>query len=138
MISILGLYAFTTLLFAASIPLLYFTQAFTILRLVLILFILDILLTLEAAYVSDVISIAFLHIITIPAFFALIYFDLLRHHRSEFRCFLCEKEIEVGEQVESVKKMVNRRNASVNVHASCLEQRPKSISERGFRRGIPK
>jgi len=138
LISSIESYVLTIGLFVIPEVALYVFRAFTIFRLVVILFALDTVLTIEAAYYSDVLSIAFLHIVTIPAFFALIYFDLVRNHRNEFRCFLCGNEIELGDEVVSIKRTLNRRRVNANVHASCVGASHNAISEREFRRGIPK
>lgn len=139
MASALEPYFVTTILFVLVVFAIYAMRVFTIMRLVGVLFVLDSALTLEAALYSDVISIAFLHIITIPAFFFLIYLDLIHNHRNSFRCFLCGKEIEVGTETVSIKRTVNRRYANSNVHLECLSiGERKAFSERKFRRGIPR
>ena len=138
MIPSLYIYGITTAICLAPLTLLYLVRTFTIFRVVIDLFILDSILTIEAAYYSDVISIAILHIITVPAFFALIYFDLIQHHKNQFSCFLCGLEIEVDDEIEVVKRFVFARPTEVYVHAKCLNPgEKKAISERVFKRGIP-
>jgi hypothetical protein len=108
-------------------------------RAVLLLFVLDTILTLEAAYVADIVAIAILHIITVPAFIALIYVDLIQHHKSQFRCFLCNEEIREEQNIEPVKRIFLGRPTEVYVHVECIKPGDrKAISERAFKRGIPK
>jgi len=107
---------------------------------VLLLFALDISLTVEAALYSDVILIALLHVVTIPAFFALIYFDLVKQHNSDFRCFVCGKLVQESEDIEIVKRFLNGSRRDVSVHSTCINldrQQRKGFSKNAFRKGIP-
>ncbi len=109
-------------------------------KIVLLLFILDISLTIEAAFYSDIVLIAVLHVITIPAFFGLIYLDLVKQHNSDFRCFVCEKIIKDSEKIQIVKRYVDGKKKDVAVHTDCisLDQRQrKAFSKNAFRKGIP-
>ena len=77
--------------------------------------------------------------ITIPLFFATIYFDLRQHHKNEFRCFLCGKEISLDEETSTVKRVVIGRPTDVIVHLRCIDPGERNaVSERIFRKGIPK
>ncbi len=139
MIPALYLYGISTLICLAPLPALYLAQSFSIFRIVIDLFVLDTVLTIEAAYYSDVIAIAILHIITVPAFFAFIYFDLIQHHKNQFSCFLCGTEIGPEDEIETVKRLVLGKPTEVYVHARCLSAgERKAISGRVFRKGIPK
>jgi len=107
---------------------------------VFLLFILDIALTIEAALYSDIVLIALLHVVTIPAFFALIYFDLVQQHNTKFRCFICGKTVQESEQFESVNRFVGGVRKEASVHSTCIgldrEQR-KTFSKNSFKKGIP-
>ena len=135
------MYGLTTFACLAVAPILWLFRALSIMRTVVLLFILDSILTLEAAFYSDVVSIAILHIVTVPAFIGLIYLDLLSHHKREFSCFLCARQISGEEEIQSVTRNVDGKQVAINVHATCLvssEKERRAISERTFRRGIPK
>ncbi len=108
-------------------------------RSLILLFALDSALTIEVALFGDVVSIAVLHMITIPVFFAMIYLDLRQHHKNQFNCFLCGNEIALDEEIGSVKRAVLGRPTDVNVHSRCIDPgERKAVSERTFRKGIPK
>jgi hypothetical protein len=108
-------------------------------RSLILLFALDSALTIEVALLGDVVSIAVLHMITIPVFFAMIYLDLRQHHKNQFSCFLCGDEIALDEEISSVKRVVLGMPTDVNVHSRCIDPgERKSVSERTFRKGIPK
>ncbi len=82
---------------------------------VILLFVLDIAMTIEAALYSDIVLIALLHVITIPVFFALIYLDLVQQHKTKFRCFICGRNILEEEKAETVRRTVGgqkKRSAS--------------------------
>jgi hypothetical protein len=113
----------------------------TTLRMILLLFILDSLLTIEAAFYSDIVLIAVLHVITVPALIGLIYLDLVQQHKSYFRCFVCDKLIQANEEIESVNRTVEGKPTRVIVHTGCIDlgrKERKGISSRVFRKGIPK
>lgn len=134
------LYSLTTLVLAIPLPILWYTSNLTIGRAVVLLFVLDITMTIEAAFYSDIVWIAVLHVITIPAFFALIYFDLVQQHKTKFQCFICGKPIEESQQSENLKRFVNGREKEMIVHASCIglnKRERKSFSRNSFKKGIP-
>ncbi len=141
MVSESVLYAFTLLVTSLTWPLLWSSKSLTTLRVIILIFVLDTVLTIEAAFYSDVVVIAVLHIITIPIFFGLIYFDLIKQHRSDFRCFICGRRIETEEPFHSVQRSVDGKLSGVMVHESCirLDQKDrKKISRWIFKKGIPK
>jgi hypothetical protein len=108
---------------------------------VIFLFAADISITIEAAFYSDIVLIAILHVFTIPAFFLLIYVDLIKQHNTEFRCFLCGKLAQPSEELTIVRRFVNGRPTNVSVHKSCIEidrNNRKAFSKRTFKSGIPK
>lgn len=134
------LYAITSAVFAISIPILWYFKQLTIGRMVLLLFILDIGLTIEAALYSDLVLIALLHVITIPTFFGLIYLDLIQQQKTKFRCFICGRNIQLSEDVETVKRLVAGHQNEISVHASCIglqRHQRKTFSQNLFRKGIP-
>ena len=111
------------------------------LRMIVLLFVLDIVLTVEAAFYSDIVLIAVLHIITVPALIALIYFDLVQQHKSYFKCFICNKRIESGEEIETVNRTVGGKPSRVIVHTVCIKlegRERKKLSSWIFKKGIPK
>jgi hypothetical protein len=131
----------TTALIMGACPILWRLSKLTILKIIIILFVLDIALTLEAALYSDILLIAVLHIITIPALIGLIYFDLINQHKLQFKCFICEKQIKANEEIETVNRTIQGKPTAVIVHAACIHletKERKGISSRVFRRGIPK
>jgi hypothetical protein len=81
-----------------------------------------------------------LHVVTIPAFFALIYFDLVQQHKTKFRCFICGKAFQDSEHFESVSRFVGGERKEATVHSSCIDldqlQR-KTFSKSSFKKGIP-
>ena len=109
-------------------------------KMILLLFLFDITLTVEAGLKSDVLMIALLHVVTIPCFFGLIYLDLIDQHRSSFSCFVCGKGISQSEQADSLKLMVNVRYRSSLVHKACVsigQNDRKTFARSRFRNGIP-
>jgi hypothetical protein len=140
MIDAYSLYAVTSSLFAVSLPVLWYLRKLTTGRMVFLLFILDITLTIEAAFFSDIVLIALLHVVTIPAFFALIYLDLVQQHKTKYRCFICGRSIQQSEQADTVKRFVGGEKKEISVHTSCIgldgNQR-KTFSRNSFKKGIP-
>ena len=134
------LFAITSSLFAISLPVLWYLKKLTIGKMVVLLFFLDIAMTIEAALYSDIVLIALLHVITIPAFFALIYLDLVQQHKTKYRCFICGRNILEEEKAETVSRMIGGQKKEISVHASCIglegHQR-KAFSSKSFRKGIP-
>lgn len=107
---------------------------------IILLFTLDMVLTIEAAFYSDIVLIAILHVITIPALFVLIYLDLIKQHNSYFRCFVCSEQIEPHEEIATIKRTEHGREIQFLVHSECIRleaREKKSISEKVFRKGIP-
>ncbi|MDA4111066.1 MAG: hypothetical protein OK439_00900 [Thaumarchaeota archaeon] len=140
MVDLVTLYGVTTLSFVAVLILIWYTQLLSTGKMVLLLFTLDISLTIEAAFNSDVVLIALLHVVTIPAFFGLIYFDLVKQHNSDFRCFICGKAVQETEEIETVNRFQQGFRREVRVHSSCInlnQQQRKTFSKRAFRKGIP-
>jgi hypothetical protein len=122
------------------VPLLWKLRAYSTLNLILLLFTADIVMTIEAALYSDLVMIAFLHVFSIPAFFVLIYFDLVKEHRSYSKCFICGKSFESQEEVEAVVRNIGGQPHSFQVHKSCVRveaNERKAFSKKLFRRGIP-
>ncbi len=135
------IYGITIVAFLVPYPLLWLIRALTTVRMMLLLFALDTVLTLEAAYYSSIVFIAVLHIVTIPALFGLVAFDLIQQHRTQFRCLLCGRTIRVDEEFELVKRMIKGRTASFAVHKYCVgpkDWEKKPISKRILRGGIPR
>ena len=140
MIAEVILYAITIAAFAVATPILWRLHRLNTLRLCLLLFIVDITLTIEAAFYSDIVLIAVLHVITIPAFFGLIYVDLVKQHRTYFTCFVCGKVVKEDDELSTVSRYVNGASRKVNVHAACIDldnRHRKSFSKSRFRNGIP-
>lgn len=107
---------------------------------IVLLFAIDITLTVEAALYSDIVLIAVLHVITIPALIGLIYLDIVQEHKSYFRCFVCGKLIEVEEEIETISRTIKGKPKNVLVHTKCIQlegKDRKKISSRVFRHGIP-
>lgn len=122
-------------------PVLWRMRKLTILKMIILLFALDIVLTVEAALYSNIVLIAVLHIITIPALIGLIYFDLVNQHKTQFKCFVCGKLIQAVEVIETVNRTIEGKPTRVIVHTSCIHlenKEKKGISSRVFRKGIPK
>jgi hypothetical protein len=108
---------------------------------IIFLFALDSILTIEAALYSDIVLIAILHVITVPALIGLIYFDLVKEHRSYFRCFVCGKEVQADEEIETINRTVEGKPKHVIVHTECISlerTQRKRISRSIFKKGIPK
>jgi hypothetical protein len=135
-----AVYAVTSSIFAISLPILWYFRKLTTGKMVLFLFLLDITMTIEAALYSDVVAIALLHVITIPAFFALIYVDLVKQHKTKFQCFICSKAIQEGEEDDVVKRYVHGEWKEISVHSSCIlleKHQRKAFSKDSFKKGIP-
>lgn len=108
---------------------------------IVLLFILDSVLTIEAALYSDILLIAFLHVVTVPALIGLIYLDLVQQHKTYFKCFICGKEIQADEEIETINRTLEGKATHVIVHTECIRLERtdrKGISSWIFRRGIPK
>ena len=141
MIGELPLYALTTTLSFLAWPFIWRAGELTTLRMVVLLFFWDIALTIEAAFYANIVFIGVLHVITIPALLALLYFDLLKQNKSTFTCFVCSGQIRPDEGMESVTRMIKGVKTKVSVHVSCVEpgrREKKALSGSMFRRGIPK
>lgn len=134
------LYAVTSSIFAISLPIIWYFKNLTTGKMVLLLFILDIALTIEAALYSDIVLIAVLHVITIPAFFALIYLDLVQQHKTKFSCFICGKTIQESDQSDIVRRLAEGEKREISVHSSCIDlerDQKKAFSKDSFKKGIP-
>jgi len=135
-----SLYALTSSLFVLSLVTVWLLKRLTTGKAVTILFVFDIALTIEAAFYADVVMIALLHVITIPAFFALIYFDLIQQHKTKFRCFICGRIILESEKMETLKRFTGGEKKEINVHAACIgleSHERKRFSTGSFKKGIP-
>ncbi len=122
-------------------PILWKVRQLSTLRMIVLLFMLDTVLTIEAAFYANVLFIAVLHVVTIPALIVLLYLDILQQHRSSFKCFMCGKQIQTAEEIETVVRTLEGKPAHVVVHTSCIHvdrKERKGISSRVFRKGIPK
>ncbi len=140
MISANIVYIVTSFCFALLWLFLWFESSFSISRMIFLLFAFDIALTIEAGVVANIMLIAMLHMITIPAFFALIYLDLMDQHRSEFTCFVCGVALAKSEPTETVNRILKGRRRSVLVHEHCVKLESterKAFRSRLFRKGIP-
>jgi len=140
MIDAYTLYAVTSSLFVVSLPILWYFKKLSTGKMVLLLFVLDISLTIEAALYSDIVLIAVLHVITIPAFFGLIYLDLVQQHKTKFQCFICGKIIQDSEQTDTLKRFVDGNKKEINVHSACIglqKDERKAFSKNSFKEGIP-
>jgi hypothetical protein len=134
------IYSITAVSFILPWLVLWFSGTLSTGKMIVLLFIFDMVLTIEAGINSNVLLIALLHVITIPVFFGLIYFDILEEHKTKFSCFICGKPVGESESSETVKRLVSGRHRSVLVHAACigLENKDrKAFSRRAFRKGIP-
>ena len=134
-----GVYGITTVVMMAPWPLFWKKQRLTTLRMIVLLFILDSVLTIEAAFYSDIVLIAVLHVITIPALIGLIYLDLVQQHKSYFKCFICGKEVQADEEIETVIRTIGGKPTHVIVHTNCIHlerKERKGISSWAFRRGF--
>jgi hypothetical protein len=119
---------------------LWIKKELTIMRMVILLFALDTVLTIEAAIYSDIVSIAILHIFMVPALFGLVYLDLVQQHKAQFHCFLCGKIISSDKEYESAKRVVRGKETEIAIHTECLtnsKDAKKPISVRRFQKGIP-
>jgi uncharacterized protein YlaI len=122
-------------------PILWKKQELTTLRMIVLLFILDSVLTIEAALYSDIVLIAILHVVTVPALIGLIYLDLVQQHKSYFKCFICGKQIRADEEIETINRTLEGKPIHVIVHSECIRLERtdrKGISSWIFRKGIPK
>ena len=140
MIDAYTLYAMTSTLFVVSLPILWYFEKLSTGKMVLLLFVLDVSLTIEAALYSDIVLIAVLHVITIPAFFGLIYLDLVQQHKTKFQCFICGKIIQDSEQTDTLKRFVDGNKKEINVHSACIglqKDERKAFSKNSFKEGIP-
>jgi hypothetical protein len=134
------LFAITSSFFAISLPALWYLKKLTLGKMVILLFMLDITMTIEAALYSDIVLIALLHVVTIPAFFALIYLDLVQQHKTKYCCFICGRNILEEEKAEMVRRTVGGQKKEINVHASCIDlegHQRKAFSSKSFKKGIP-
>ncbi len=134
------IFTLTGISFIVPWLLLWFSGKLSIGKMIMLLFVFDIVLTIEAGIESNVVEIYVLHVITIPAFFGLIYLDILAEQKAHFSCFICGKAIAASEPSESVKKLVDGRYTAVLVHVACIEldnKHRKTFSGRLFRKGIP-
>jgi hypothetical protein len=112
--------------------LLRFYRNLTTLRIVILLFFLDLVMTVEAALYSDVVAIAVLHVITIPAFFALIYFDLVKQHRTYTRCFICGGKLAAQVDTVTVTRKIEGQTTELSVHKKCVsvdDRERKALSQ---------
>ncbi|MDH2901844.1 MAG: hypothetical protein PXY39_12825 [archaeon] len=134
-------YGITTVFLMVPWPILWKKQELTTLRMIVLLFILDSVLTIEAALYSDIVLIAILHVVTVPALIGLIYLDLVQQHKSYFKCFICGKQIRADEEIETINRTLEGKPIHVIVHSECIRLERtdrKGISSRVFRKGIPK
>jgi hypothetical protein len=133
-------YALSVLVFMLPWPILWMYRKLKTLTMIILLFAMDVTLTVEAALYSDIVLIAILHVITIPALIALIYLDLVQEHKSYFRCFICGKLIEDEEEIETISRTIEGKPKNVLVHTKCIQlegKDKKKISSWVFRHGIP-
>ncbi len=122
------------------VPILWYLRKLTTLRVVFVLFAVDIAMTIEAAFYSDLVLIAVLHVFTIPAFFALIYFDLVKQHRSYSRCFVCGNKV-ANHEAETVTRKIEGQPQEFLVHKSCISvqnDERKAFSSNLFKNGVSK
>ena len=110
MVAEISLYFLSAVTIGCLWPILWYWLGYSAKITVSILFALDAVVTIEAALYSNVVLIAVLHVITIPTFFAIIYVDLVRQQNSEFRCFLCGKSIEHGEETTLIHRHLDRKS----------------------------
>lgn len=140
MITPADIYSVTTISFVVPWLVLWMTGTLSTGKMIVLLFFFDATLTIEAGLNSNVLLIALLHVITIPVFFGLIYFDLVEENKTKFSCFVCGKAIVQEDSTQTVRRTVNGRRKSVLVHTNCISLHHtdrKSFPERKFRRGIP-
>lgn len=134
------IYSITTVSFIIPWLVLWFSGTLSTGRMIILLFIFDMVLTIEVGVNSNVLLIALFHVVTTPVFFGLIYFDIIEENKKRFGCFVCGKAIGETETTEMLKRSVNGRNKGVLVHAACIDlvnKDNKSFSRREFRNGIP-
>ena len=106
----------------------------------IVLFVLDSVLTVEAAFYANIVFIGILHVITIPAFLSLLYLDLTKQNKDSFTCFVCSTKIGADQESETVSRVVRGIITHASAHSSCLEpgrKQKKAFSKLIFRRGIP-
>lgn len=140
MISLNIIYLLAALSFAILWLALWFASSLSIGRMIILLFILDVILTIGAGIDSNVILMAMLHVITIPAFFGLVYLDLIEQHKTEFICFVCGFPILQVEHSEKVRSIIKGRGKQVLVHTDCVRldiNERKLLRRPLFKRGIP-
>lgn len=134
------LYAFTTLASLGILPFFRRARNLTVFRIVIVLFVLDSVLTVEAAFYANIVFIGILHVITIPAFLVLLYLDLTKQSKDSFTCFVCSTKIGAEQESETVTRVVKGIKIHAYAHTSCLEpgrKQKKAFSSLIFRRGIP-
>ena len=134
------LYLMSALFLVGPVSILLYRRNLSAFRMIVLLFVLDTVLTIEAAFYADVTLIAVLHVITIPAFIVLIYVDLVNQSNTEFKCFICERRILSDEKSETISRLEQRKPVKVLIHSKCIEpgrRTKKAISGRLFRKGIP-
>ncbi len=133
-------YLITTVAFAILWIFLWFESSISITKMTLSLFSFDMVMTAEAGLYSNILLIALLHVITLPAFFSLIYLDLIGQHKSTYSCFICGKGIYTSELTRTLSRTVNGRHRSVLAHAGCVyleSENRKAFARSRFRKGIP-
>lgn len=141
MVSELTVYLLSSIGIGSLWPILWYAWGYSTRETISVLFALDIVVTIEAAFYSNIVLIAVLHVITIPAFFTIVYIDLMRQQNSEFKCFLCRRQIEQGEEIVVIRRAVRGRKKNASVHKKCIDvdrKDRKSFSKNRFRNGIPK
>lgn len=141
MVSPTEIYSITTIVFVLPWIYLWISGTLSTAKMTVLLFVYDLVLTIEAGINSNVLLIALLHVITIPVFFGLIYLDLLEENKRNFSCFVCGKPIQSTEIARTAKRFMNGRYRNVLVHAACIDLQHKdrkTFSRRIFRSGIPK
>lgn len=134
------IYVLTATCLAIVWLIIWFASSLSIGKMIVLLFVFDMALTIEAGIASNVELIALLHMITMPAFFSLIYLDVVGQHRSKFACFICGTDITHDEPNETVKGVINGRWGNVLVHENCVQLKDserKAFHHKLFRKGIP-
>lgn len=140
MITADAIYVLTGACLAIAWLIIWFGSSLSIGKMIVVLFVFDMALTIEAGIASNVEFIALLHVMIMPAFFALIYLDIVGQHRSKFTCFVCGIDITQDEQSRTVKRMINGRWGKALAHESCLKlqnSERKAFRSILFRKGIP-
>jgi hypothetical protein len=136
----LYLISLTAAISALSLLVLWRLGSLTTMRAVLLLFIVDIVMTLEAAVYSDIVLIAVLHVITIPALFGLIYLDLFNQHRSYTQCFICSGKVK-NEDALTVKRNIRGQPLEILAHKKCVSlesDERKALSNNQLKKGASK